>query len=55
MGKLYSAINAWEAMHDMPPEVTNGVAPTPLIAGKMAEKIIRLDISEGYNKVAIPD
>jgi hypothetical protein len=29
-----------ESMHDMPPEVGNLLAPTPLIAGKMAQKIV---------------
>ena len=42
-------------MLNMPPEVPNGVAYTPEIAGKMAEKIIKMDVPEGYNKISIPE
>ena len=38
----------------MPPEVPNGLAPNPEIAGKMATKIIRLQLPSNYNKVSIP-
>ncbi|EKD44392.1 MAG: phosphoribosylaminoimidazole-succinocarboxamide synthase, partial [uncultured bacterium (gcode 4)] len=54
-GDAYAALNATISMHDMPPEVPNGLAPNSLIAGKMAEKIIRLDLPEWYNKVSVPE
>lgn len=54
-GDAYAAVNATVSMHDMPPEVPNGLAPNSLIAGKMAEKIIRLDLPEWYNKVSVPE
>jgi phosphoribosylaminoimidazole-succinocarboxamide synthase len=54
-GAKYAKINAFESMHDMPPEVPNGLASNPKNAAKMAEKIIKLDIPEWYNKVAIPE
>ncbi len=53
-GTAFASLNALESMHDMPPEVPNGLAPNPEIAWRMAEKIIKLDIPTGYNKVAIP-
>ncbi len=54
-GRAFAEINAFESMHDMPPEVPNGLAPSPEIAWRMAEKIIKLDIPTGYNKVAVPE
>jgi phosphoribosylaminoimidazole-succinocarboxamide synthase len=47
-------IDSANSMLDMPPEVPNGVAGTPEIAGKMASKIIHLDLPKGYNKIALP-
>jgi phosphoribosylaminoimidazole-succinocarboxamide synthase len=48
MDSLFSMLN-------MPPEVPNGVAYTPEIAWRMAEKIIKMDVPEGYNKISIPE
>jgi phosphoribosylcarboxyaminoimidazole (NCAIR) mutase len=47
-------IDSIQAMLNMPPEVPNGLAYTPLIAWKMAEKIIKLNLPNGYNKLSVP-
>lgn len=52
-GPAYADHNAKESMRDMPPEVPNGLAPNNEVAGRMAEKIVRLDLPEGYNKVSL--